>query len=529
VLPGRFSPPWFHSAARPTWRSTEENAMQRRPFLALFAIAGIVAFVGCGKSNHLAPQQAGFGRVNVALTDAPADVEHIYLDVREVWVHRLNDGTPGDGLTESDDPHHDDGDADSLNDDGDHDGDDDGDHDGDHESDDSGVWHRLATNVGIIDLLELRNGVFEGLATGRVPAGTYDQIRLKLADDNTIVVDGATHSLKVPSGETSGYKLMGTFHVPIEGVVDVGLDFDAERSVHVTGNGTWMLKPVVRIHEIVTTGRIHGRIDPASAVSKVYALQEPDTIATTQSGGDGQFLLSLLPPGDYLVRISPMVEGFRDTVVGPVHVEIGQTAELGTIALGGGPVTPTTGRLIGTVSPNSFATRVVLSQSGAPFDSVDTGSSGGFGFENLTPGTWDLDLRPSNPDYKTKHVGGLVITAGATTDAGTIVLEPQSTAGTGSVSGTVVPGDVSTWVVLIDVANAPLDSVVTTPGTGAFAFQQLAAGTYGLVLKPPATFETRFFGPFTVSAGANNDLGPIYLTPVATGAVLAPARIGAGR
>lgn len=472
------------------------NAMQRRPLLALLAIAGFVAaFAGCSNSkNPVAPEGVGFGRVNFALTDAPADVDHIYLDVREVWAHRLDDGSGNDAL---------DGDADG-----------DGDKDNDQEDGDGGTWHRLDTNVGIIDLLELRNGVFEELATGEVPAGTYDQIRLKLADDNTIVVDGSEHSLKVPSGQTSGYKLMGTFHVPVDGIVDIGLDFDAERSVHVTGAGQWMLHPVVRIHEIVTTGRIHGRIDPGSAISKVYALQDPDTIATTESAGDGQFVLALLPAGDYLVRISPTVEGFRDTVIGPVHVAVGETTELGTIELGGGSGTPTTGRLIGAVSPSSFSTLVILSQSGVAVDSVDTGVSGEFQFEDLAPGTWDLDLHPSSPDYQDEHVGGLVVNAGATTNAGTVTLDPVVSGGTGSVSGTVVPGDVSTWVILLDSTNAALDSVVTQPATGAFSFPSVAAGTYGLVLKPPVTFETRFFGPFVVTAGANNDLGPISLTPV---------------
>jgi len=471
--------------------------MLRRPFLALLAIAGFVAAIaGCSKSSNkiAGPQEAGFGRVNVVLTDAPADVDHIYLDVREVWAHRLDDGSAGDDL------------------------------DGDQEHDDGGAWHRLDAEPQIIDLLELRNGVFVGLATGEVPSGTYDQIRLKLGPANTIIVDGVEHSLKVPSGQSSGYKLKGTFHVPVDDVVDVGLDFDAEHSVHVTGNGQWMLKPVVRIHEIVTTGRIHGQIAPGSAISKVYALQDPDTIATTESEGDGNFVLALLPAGDYMVRISPIVEGFRDTLLGPVHVTVGETTELGVIELGGGPVTPTTGRLIGAVSPSSFPTRVILSQSGTPHDSVDTGTSGEFAFEDLAPGTWELDLHPSNTGYQAKHVGGLSVSAGATTNAGTITLDPVVTGGTGSVSGTVVPGDVSTWVILLNSGDAAVDSILTTPVTGAFAFQGVAAGAYGLVLKPPVTYETRFFGPFNVTAGTNHDLGQIVLTPAASGAAVPRTR-----
>jgi len=499
--------------------------MLRRPLLTLLAIAGLATLAGCSRSsNPVAPKPSGFGSVTMSLTDAPAAYDHLYLDVREVWVHRVDDGTRGDTLCSRDDERHHERDheggaSDTL---GGHDGEDStgSHHDRDHERDEHGMWHRIDATAGIVDLLDLQNGVFKTLATGRVPAGVYNQVRLKLGPSNSIVVDGVEQPLKVPSGQSSGYKLFGRFEVPVEGNVDVGIDFDAARSVHQTGNGMWILRPVARIYEISTTGRIHGRVDPGAAVSWVYAMQGADTIAATRSAGDGGFTLALLPPGDYAVHITPTLEGFRDTTLSPVHVEAGHTTELGVIVLGGDGTLP--GRLIGQVYPSTFPTLAALSQGGVIRDTMRTAADGRFGFDGLAPGSYDLTLTPSSADYQDKHVNGLLVNAGATTDAGLLTLEPRPA--TGDVSGNIVPGDVTTLVVLLSSTDAPLDSVSTETATGNFAFHHVAAGTYGLALKPPTNYEPRYFGPFTVSGGIDNPLGAIYLSPAVATSALTPRR-----
>jgi hypothetical protein len=335
----------------------------------------------------------------VKLTDAPAAYDHIFLDVQEVWVHRVDDGISADTLGAGPNP---------LG--------------RRHASPqgDYGVWYKLQAAAGIYDLLDLRNGIFATLAVGSVPAGTYDQARLKLGPDNTIVVDGVTSALKVPSGQQSGYKLFGRFEVPLNGAVEVGIDFDAARSIHETGNGTWILLPVTRIVPIQTAGNIHGTVSPASATSWVYAVMGADTVTSTLTNGYGGFTLSLLAAGDYAVHIVPTVPGFTDTTLSPVHVVAGQTTELGTIALGG--TSPVPGRLIGVVMPDNFTTRVFLLESGSAKDSMDTGAGGTFAFENVTAGTYDLYLAPQSAGYSATTLTGLLVSAGATTDIGTVNL-----------------------------------------------------------------------------------------------------------
>jgi len=201
---------------------------------------------------------------------------------------------------------------------------------------DEGGWQVLSSTAKTYDLLALQNGVFTTIGEGSLPAGTYSQIRLKLGAGSTVVVDGVTYPLKVPSGMQSGLKLNGTFVVPGGGNTDVGLDFDASRSLVHTGNGQWILKPVVRVVPIssppVSAGAIHGIVQPSSVATAVFAIQAPDTIGRADTGADGSFTISVLPPGGYTVAFHPAM-GYRDTTLTNVVVTAGQTAELDTVRL----------------------------------------------------------------------------------------------------------------------------------------------------------------------------------------------------
>lgn len=104
------------------------------------------------------------------------------------------------------------------------------------------------------DLLTLVDDVTV-LGLAEIEAGHYGQIRLLLGTEHTIVVDAgdgpATHPLRVPSGVQTGLKLAGDFDVTEAGVTRIVLDFDAQQSVVLGGDGRYHLKPVVRIAEVV--------------------------------------------------------------------------------------------------------------------------------------------------------------------------------------------------------------------------------------------------------------------------------------
>lgn len=302
--------------------------MFRPSLLAPLApIALLVALTGCSSKGAPSGAGAGTGTVNLRLTDAPASFDHVYLDIVQVSIHAAEDTVSsmmGNGNGEGE-----------------------------------GGWFVLSTTPGVHDLLELRNGVFTTIGTGNVPAGHYDQVRLKLGPDNSLVIDGVSSPLKVPSGMQSGYKLMGEFDVPTDQLVDVGIDFDAQRSIHETGNGKWMLRPVARTFVIPLTGSIAGSVVPDTVQTVAYALQVPDTIATTTTDVQGNFVLSLLPPGTYSVHLAPMHQDFEPVVVDGVVVTAGHVTNLGLITLPSAApaVTPTAGSRPAPLSPAMRAGR----------------------------------------------------------------------------------------------------------------------------------------------------------------------------
>ncbi|MHC4407603.1 MAG: DUF4382 domain-containing protein, partial [Planctomycetota bacterium] len=118
-----------------------------------------------------------------------------------------------------------------------------------------------------VNLVELTNGRNILLATGSLPGGTIEQIRLHLVEttvDGTetpwVVEDvpGAQReALKVPSGFRSGIKLVPrNVDVPNGALTSITLDFDAARSVVALGNRgnanrgyDFLLKPVIFVLE----------------------------------------------------------------------------------------------------------------------------------------------------------------------------------------------------------------------------------------------------------------------------------------
>lgn len=250
---------------------------------------------GCGGSGGLdsgtAPGQTG--TVRVRITDAPADpqYQHVYLVVREVAIHRAGTDTSS-----------------------------------------AGGWEVIKSDSTVAyDLLALQNGVFAELGVAPVPAGSYTQTRLKLSPGSTVVVGGMTHALEVPSGLQSGYKLVGGFDVPAGGYVDLLIDFDARKSITVTGNGRYLLKPTTRIAVSAEAGAITGSLDPDDVPTRVCAVLGPDSVQCVTTGAGGKFNLVALPPGSYTVAFDAPA-GWRDTTIA-AGVSAGAVTSLGSVAL----------------------------------------------------------------------------------------------------------------------------------------------------------------------------------------------------
>jgi hypothetical protein len=259
-----------------------------RSRFALPALLLLLAVFGCSKSST-AP---GFGTISLRMTDAPGDFQEVNLAITQVSAHLEG------GVAESD----------SMN-----------------------GWQVLRSEAIDVDLLTLRNGVFTTLALAQVPAGHYTQVRLKLAAGSNVVIGGVTYPLTVPSGMQSGYKLVGSFDVPANGLLDLVLDFDAARSIVLTGSGKYLLKPTVRVSPVSTAGSITGHVLPDSVSTAVYAIQAADTIGSALTSA-GAFTISVLPPGTFSLAFHPAT-AYRDTTLDNVIVNPGATTNMGAVQL----------------------------------------------------------------------------------------------------------------------------------------------------------------------------------------------------
>jgi hypothetical protein len=230
---------------------------------------GLVAsgLLACGGSGG---GTASTGTLRLALTDAPAcGYEHVYVTVNQIRVHQsasAEDSEPG--------------------------------------------WSQLSIPSQRIDLLSLTNGVLQELGSLPLPTGTYQQVRLVLADNpgnpspanplaNALVLTGTSNelALSTPSAQQSGYKLQARFDVQSGQVADMVLDFDACRSIVKAGaSGRYNLKPVVSVIKRLTTA-IEGYVDPTIAASVLVSTRDPDNQlrSTVPDPTTGKFTLAYLP------------------------------------------------------------------------------------------------------------------------------------------------------------------------------------------------------------------------------------------
>lgn len=196
-------------------------------------------------------------------------------------------------------------------------------------------WITLAMdNSGVYNLLGFTNGNSLALINDVVlDPCTLSELRLILGTNNTVVVDGVSHELTTPSGQTSGYKVkMDSQHLIAGGVYYLVIDFNTQKSVHVTGNGKYMLKPVVAGYLETSIGSIAGTISPIEGAYYVEATTATDTSGTYINQTNGQFLISAVMPGQYDVKFFPNA-GHIEKIVPGLVVTVGQTTQMGTITI----------------------------------------------------------------------------------------------------------------------------------------------------------------------------------------------------
>jgi hypothetical protein len=204
-------------------------------------------------------------------------------------------------------------------------------HEADAESNDG--WFVINNTTATYDLILLRNGASVVLGNHSLNAGHYTQIRLIIGTGSNVVVDGVTYPLEIPSGEQSGVKLNHQFEIQPGLLYELLLDFDAERSIVLTGNGQYKLKPVIRLIPVVISGSISGKINPVSATGFVYAISGTDTALTIAEPITGSFMLMALLQQTYRVEVFSADPSYNDSTITNVVVVVQHNTDLGTISL----------------------------------------------------------------------------------------------------------------------------------------------------------------------------------------------------
>lgn len=258
--------------------SSKRFNLNRIATLLLIAFMAVL-MAGCGGNSS-----TGTGTLGVSLTDAPAcGFDAVNVTVSKVRVHQSNSAADNDT-----------------------------------------GWSEIILNPARkINLLDLTNGALEYLGETPLDAGHYTQLRLVLAEDsngniaNSVIPSGSTTeiALSTPSGMQSGLKLIDGFDV-LEGErVDLMLDFDACKSVVTRGNGSYGLKPVMRMIPFTLNG-IGGFVDPVLPGDSVaVSAQINGTVvrATVANPLTGEFFLARLDPTNYDVVIT--APGSATTVI----------------------------------------------------------------------------------------------------------------------------------------------------------------------------------------------------------------------
>jgi hypothetical protein len=373
------------------------NGSALRWFARVGSLVSAVLLAACGGGGGGSGGVTPTGTLKLSMTDAPACYEHVIVNVEKVRVHMSSDTST---------------------------------------SDSDGEWRDIVPPGAPVqvDLVNLTNGQLQDLGTSVLPAGSYHQLRLVLANSGNFVkpIGQPQQPLKTPSGQQSGLKIKADFNVLADQVNGFLMDFDACKSVVVAGDsGQYILKPVVRLTAL-PTGTIQGFVTTTMALGtgtttlpiiNVSAQQNGSVVRSTIPDASGKFTLAYLLPGTYTVVINGdgaaggtvgAATRVVDSIpVGTSTVSINTNTTTSTIVLSSSAMSTVTG----TVSPSSsFGTTTIAD--GAMASAMQTVNSRLVEVNGTRVGDdlqYALRVPVAAPQYQLFAVGGL---PAPSTDAG---------------------------------------------------------------------------------------------------------------
>ncbi len=311
---------------------THLPASSRRRSLLCAAVASATLAACGGGGDSSSPQ----GTLRLALTDAPAcGYDEVNVTVQKVRVHRSSTAADTDG-----------------------------------------GWEEVVlSQARRLDLLTLQNGVLAELGQTPLPAGTYTQMRLVLADNasgnplaNSVVPTGGRETaLTTPSGQQTGLKTNINLTVESDRLADFVIDFQVCSSVVRAGqSGRYLLKPVLTVMPRYVSG-VGGTVEAAIADGNttVSLQQDGEPVRSTTPDTNGRFVLQPVAPGNYTMVVT--APGRTTTVVTGVAVAADTLTNVGGttgLTLAASPVGDVAGLVTTGSQPVDASVAVVQALSG---------------------------------------------------------------------------------------------------------------------------------------------------------------------
>lgn len=259
----------------------------RSLFILVPFATGLIFFAACRKSSSA----TGGGTLEVRLTDGPGPYDAVYIDVQKVEVNVSADSGTTSG------------------------------------------WQTLPLlRPGVYNLLDFRNGIDTVLASTDLPSGTLSQMRLILGSNNSVVINGQSYPLKTPSAQQSGLKFKINARLTSGIVYRLWIDFNAGSSIVTTGNGGFILKPVIRTYTEAIGGSIKGYVLPGIAKPEVFAVQGTDTLLALPDSATGYYFFGGVSAGSWNLALHALDSTYKDTTYS-ISVTTGAVTNAGSVTL----------------------------------------------------------------------------------------------------------------------------------------------------------------------------------------------------
>jgi len=276
---------------------SKKNQTMKKSIILSFTIAAFIlsAIVSCKKNTAATTAQQN---LTMFLTDAPGDYQHVYVDIRSVFVKIEKESE-------------------------------------NHNSEDSSneEWINLDANAQVYDLLALNNGIDALLANSGAPKGEVKEIKIELGNNNSVVKNGVTYPLQLNAedAEVEIESSHDNFEDDGNDNFRLWLDFDVSSSViELPGNVFW-LKPVINQFNEKASGEIEGKITPANGVASIKIFNNSNSYFGIPEE-EGEFKIRGIKPGTYNMEITGK-NGYQDETINNIQVKAGEDTKLENIQL----------------------------------------------------------------------------------------------------------------------------------------------------------------------------------------------------